>query len=430
MANLKDYATGTVATAPSPATSGTSLTLQAGEGALMPTPPFYATAHPDNILPTVANSEKILVTAVSTNTLTIVRNQGTGGAKSIAIGWRISNTIFASDLYNGSIVQNEVPSGTINGSNTAFTIAAAFTPGSLSVYLNGQRLKSGAGNDYTENAALTGFTMLYAPATGDVLLVDYTVGSSVIMQGVDYRINQETPTGAVNGSNASFTTARGYISGSLEVYINGLLQAPTTNVTEVSPTAGTFTVDTAPLTGAIVRVSYLYAVSTGGNAQSVNGIAANTTATANQLMPLDANAKIGSNLLYNPYKFFVYRAAAYNTVATTFTDLPYDTKVFDTSNNYSTSTYTFTAPVAGFYQFNASINLNAATSRLFVAFIVNGSEYLRGTDMQASTGSVQNALFVQLAAGGTVKVQYYCGAVVAVTTNSLTQFSGHLVSVT
>lgn len=290
MANLKDYATGTVLTAPSPATSGTSLTLQSGEGADMPTPPFYATVHPDNILPKKSNAEKVLVTAVSTDTLTIVRAQGGTTAKSIAVGWRLSNTIFAADLYNGSIVQNEVPSGSINGSNTAFTIASAFTPGSLSVYLNGQRLKSGAGNDYTENSSLTGFTMLYAPATGDVLLVDYTVGSSVIMQGVDYRINQETPTGSVNGSNTAFTTARGYVSGSLEVYVNGILQAPTTHVTEVSQTAGTFTLDVAPATGDIVRVTYLYAVSTGGNAQSVNGIAASTTPTANQLLPLGSNA--------------------------------------------------------------------------------------------------------------------------------------------
>lgn len=297
MANLKDYATGTVATAPAPATSGTSLTLQSGEGARMPTPPFYATAHPDNVLPTLDNAEKILVTAVSTNTLTIVRAQGGTTARSIAIGWRISNTIFAADMYNGSDVRNEVPGGSINGSNVNFTIAAAFTPGSLNVYLNGQRLKSGSGNDYVELSTLTGFTMQYAPATGDVLLVDYTVGSSIIMDGIDARINQETPSGSVNGSNTAFTTARGYISGSLEVYVNGLLQAKTTHVTETSPSAGTFSLDVAPIAGDIIRVSYQYAVSTGGNAQTVNGIAANTTPTANQLTPLDSNAKVPSSTL-------------------------------------------------------------------------------------------------------------------------------------
>lgn len=294
MANLKDFATGTVLTAPSPATSGTTMILQNNEYLLFPPVPFYATAHPDNVLPTIANSEKILVTAINAGTqvITFARAQGVATAKSIAAGWRISNTIFAADLYNGSIVQNETPGGSINGTNKAYTIVAAFTPGSLAVYLNGQRLRSGSGNDYTENSSLTGFTMNYAPLTGDSLSVDYTIGSSVIMNGTNVRINQETPTGSVNGSNTAFTTARAYISGSLEVYVNGLLQAPTTHVTEVSPTAGTFSLDTAPSTGDIVRVSYQYATSTGGNAASVNGIAASVTPTANQLVPLDNNALV------------------------------------------------------------------------------------------------------------------------------------------
>lgn len=101
MANLKDFATGIVATAPSPATSGTSLVLQSGEGARFPAVPFYATAHPEDEVPTLDNAEKILVTNISTNTLTIVRAQGDTSAKSIAVGWRISNAIFAADVNAG-----------------------------------------------------------------------------------------------------------------------------------------------------------------------------------------------------------------------------------------------------------------------------------------------------------------------------------------
>lgn len=292
MANLKDFATSLILTGPSPATSGTSVVVSSGEGALYPPVPFWATAHPENTLPVIANAEKVLVTARPGNadTFTIVRAQSPTTAKSIVAGWRLSNTIFADDMYQGSIISNEIPSGTINGSNTAFTVATAFTPGSLKVFLNGQRLKSGAGNDYTENASNTAFTMLYAPATGDVLLVDYNIGSSVIMQGTNVFVNQETPTGSVNGSNAAFTTSKGYVSGTLEVYVNGLLQAKTTHATEVSPTAGTFTLDVAPSTGDIVRVSYQWAASTGGNAATVNGIAASVSPTANQLVPLDASA--------------------------------------------------------------------------------------------------------------------------------------------
>lgn len=302
MANLKDFATGTVASAPSPATSGTQLTLNSGEAARMPEVPFYATAHPDYQLPTLDNAEKILVTAknTTTNVITFTRAQGDTTAKSIAIGWRISNAVFKDDLLTQSLVTGETPSGSINGSNTAFTIAGAFTPNSLRVFLNGQRLKSGSGNDYQEGANLTSFTMEYAPATGDVLLVDYNVGSSVLGAGVNVFINQETPTGSVNGANTSFTTSRGYVSGTLEVYVNGLLQAKTTHVTEVSATAGTFTLDTAPLTGDIVRVSYQYALSTGGNAAAVNGLAASDYGETNGQLIADYRGwrKFGVTLTY------------------------------------------------------------------------------------------------------------------------------------
>lgn len=98
MGNLKDYATGIVVTAPSPADSGTSLVLQAGEGARMPATPFYATAHPPTEMPTLDNAEKIQVTNVSTDTLTIVRAQGSTTAQDIEPGWRITNSLFLADI--------------------------------------------------------------------------------------------------------------------------------------------------------------------------------------------------------------------------------------------------------------------------------------------------------------------------------------------
>lgn len=72
---------------------------------------------------------------------------------------------------NESQVIEEVPSGAINGTNTAFTIANTPVAGSVRLYLNGVRLRSGAGNDYTISGNT--ITMLYAPATGDVLIADY-----------------------------------------------------------------------------------------------------------------------------------------------------------------------------------------------------------------------------------------------------------------
>ena len=81
-------------------------------------------------------------------------------------------------------VTGEVPSGAIDNVNTDFTTSNDFRPGSERVYYNGERLQSGAGNDYTisESGGFgTGFDTIVlafapkpAPGNPDVLLIDYT----------------------------------------------------------------------------------------------------------------------------------------------------------------------------------------------------------------------------------------------------------------
>lgn len=77
----------------------------------------------------------------------------------------------AGTLSPSNFVTEETPSGSINGSNTTFTLANTPTAGTVKLYLNGVRQKSGAGNDYT--ITTNTITMTTAPVSGDVLLVDY-----------------------------------------------------------------------------------------------------------------------------------------------------------------------------------------------------------------------------------------------------------------
>jgi hypothetical protein len=74
-------------------------------------------------------------------------------------------------LAASNFVDKETPSGTINGSNTAFTLAFTPVSGSEYLFLNGLLLESGAGNDYTITGAA--ITMLTAPLTGEKLRVSY-----------------------------------------------------------------------------------------------------------------------------------------------------------------------------------------------------------------------------------------------------------------
>ena len=77
----------------------------------------------------------------------------------------------AGTLSPTNFVTEETPSGSINGSNTSFTIANTPTAGTVKLYLNGVRQKSGAGNDYTITTIT--ITMTTAPVSGDVMIVDY-----------------------------------------------------------------------------------------------------------------------------------------------------------------------------------------------------------------------------------------------------------------
>lgn len=95
-------------------------------------------------------------------------NQG-GTLNTTAITW--SNPITAGGLTAANFVDREVPSGSINGSNTAFVLTNTPTTGSEHVYLNGILQEPGAGNDYTISAAT--ITMLTAPLSGEKIRVSY-----------------------------------------------------------------------------------------------------------------------------------------------------------------------------------------------------------------------------------------------------------------
>ena len=88
-----NFAVATVATAPSPASSGTSLVVASGQGARFPAPPFNASVWPADALPTPANAEIVRVTDITSDTLTISRAEESTTARSITVGDLIAATI-------------------------------------------------------------------------------------------------------------------------------------------------------------------------------------------------------------------------------------------------------------------------------------------------------------------------------------------------
>lgn len=90
MGAFKNFSYSTVLTAPSPATSGTSLVLASGEGSLFPDPAsvgsFPIVIWPTGVNPLSTNAEIALVTARTSDTLTITRAQESTAARTVVAG--------------------------------------------------------------------------------------------------------------------------------------------------------------------------------------------------------------------------------------------------------------------------------------------------------------------------------------------------------
>lgn len=94
----KNFAIGTVLVPPSPAISGTSLTLDASQGTLFPTVPFNAILFPVDASPSSTNAEIVRITNTVGDVLTITRAQEGTTARTIAAGWKLAAGLTAKVL--------------------------------------------------------------------------------------------------------------------------------------------------------------------------------------------------------------------------------------------------------------------------------------------------------------------------------------------
>ena len=117
-------------------------------------------------------------------------------------------------------VDAQTPSGTVNGTNTTFTLANTPAPtSSLEVYRNGLLQTNGV--DYTVAGTTITFLSVSIPQTGDLIETYYrTTGTGPSANFAD----DETPSGTINGTNLAFTLAKAPNPAlSLKLYKNGVL---------------------------------------------------------------------------------------------------------------------------------------------------------------------------------------------------------------
>ena len=81
------------------------------------------------------------------------------------------------DDHTSDPIYNETLSGTVNGSNTLFSIDNIPVTDTLTVFLNGLMQEPGISKDYTSSG--TQITFDIAPETGDILLANYLTSAGL-----------------------------------------------------------------------------------------------------------------------------------------------------------------------------------------------------------------------------------------------------------
>jgi len=217
-----------------------------------------------------------------------------------------------------------------------------------------------------------------------------------------------------------------------------------TSPTITSPTITNATISTDLITGYTTSNTgtvYGIPITTGviNTAGTINGaslVASSVTSSALAANSVTNTAITTGNLyaskFYNPYKFFYTIGSAATIVGTTASTLTCTSMQYDTSSNYSTSTGKFTAPISGFYHFNAQIDFFGTTGG-WASLWKNGAEYIRGNrQTPASNVTIATSISVvlQLNAGDYIQLGYYSLAATTTENNSATFLSGYLVSAT
>lgn len=174
----KNFGYTTVSVAPTPPSTGTTLTVT--DGTVFPTAPFNVTIWPAGALPLTTNAEIARCTNVAGNVLTIVRATATespaSASRSIQVGDQIANTITAKAL-------TDIESLATSASNLVPGVSTITTTGSQTTLA----IPSGTGNlvIFSNNAATLTIQGITPGVTGQRLTIFAMGGGDVVVSHQD-----------------------------------------------------------------------------------------------------------------------------------------------------------------------------------------------------------------------------------------------------
>jgi hypothetical protein len=175
------------------------------------------------------------------------------------------------------------------------------------------------------------------------------------------------------GSQTAFTLSRSVVSvNDIQAVVNNVVQVPNDAYT-LSGTTITFT--SAPSAGTQnVYVRYL----------------STTTQVITPSQGAVSQSSLASNVAGNGPAFSAYSGANQTGLTSgVFVKVALNTETFDTNNNFdSTTNYRFTPTVAGYYQFNAIVNITGSLTNYQLSIYKNGAIALSPTFIAFATGQI------------------------------------------
>ena len=255
--------------------TGTLAVVQ-GTQALSPVAPTYPSTSQVIAEVTIDETTTVVINTADIRDVRYFLNLGGGGA-----------VFYVNRMVVGTAV------APYTGSTTVFDLDFSYNQDgkSLFVYVDGVLMSVGASNDYQETLT-NRVTFNNALVAGQVVECRAIVSAAPATQFFEYRENYVLGT-ALNNYTGSLTVidlVQPYVANGVNVTVtlDGVVMTPGQDYTETSSTRITFIRSTSTSQ----KVSLIFKKAAAAyNAQTVNGISANTSPTANQLLPLNGNSQ-------------------------------------------------------------------------------------------------------------------------------------------
>lgn len=269
-------------------------------------------------------------------------------------------------------------------------------------------------------------------SNGDVVVLIIEPGVSGKEQAftgtIDVGGSQVTGVVWIKGTNSAHSggvTVADYVAaGHLQLISTGILVEHNQDGTHDEAIITSRTEDTSPATGDFVLTSDVSASNALKKVQLGN---ISTYKVDKSLLTTDSN----------PYKFSAYRNSFPYSLANAAVVI-FDTEDFDTNSNYDATNGRYTAPVAGFYHFDAALSIGPDTSTHYwsTSIAKNGTIVKRGVQISPANTNAQAtsiSVLLQLAASDYVEIIMDANATSTTTLNAdsrLSWFCGFLISKT